>query len=221
MLSSMIQVTTIGVVWSLLWQQPFAEMLPYVVVGLMTWLFFSTFITEAAGGLPQYTHFFLNQYLAVSTVVLAILYRNTVTFLINMILPLVLCIIYVKTFSIIGLLASVLGCALLITFCFISGLGLAIVCTRFRDLIQVVTSSLQILMYATPVLWRSESMPERFRVYLELNPVAIFVSLIRQPLIGEPLAAWAWLAAILYIIAACALTLTLAGRYSRRIVFWL
>jgi len=53
------------------------------------------------------------------------------------------------------------------------GLGI-IVCAltiRYRDLAHLVTFGIQLLMYATPVIYPFSVVPERYRIVLQLNPL--------------------------------------------------
>jgi lipopolysaccharide transport system permease protein len=52
--------------------------------------------------------------------------------------------------------------------------GGIIVCaltTRYRDLIHLITFGVQLLMYATPVIYPVSAVPERYRWVAELNPL--------------------------------------------------
>lgn len=58
------------------------------------------------------------------------------------------------------------------------GLVLGLVCTRFRDITQIVTSLMQMLMFLTPVFWLPENLPGRAR-YVLWNPLAQMLDLLR------------------------------------------
>ena len=71
------------------------------------------------------------------------------------------------------------------------GLALGLVCTRFRDVTQIVTSVMQMLMFLTPVFWLPESLPGRAQ-YILWNPFAQMLDLLRAPLMGGVAAAHNW-----------------------------
>lgn len=62
-------------------------------------------------------------------------------------------------------------------FLFILGLGLLVSSVNlfFRDLERLVTILLSIVFYATPVIYRLDMVPERFRTLLFLNPMTPLV----------------------------------------------
>lgn len=59
----------------------------------------------------------------------------------------------------------------------------------FRDLVQLLNIVLQFGMWLTPILWRAEMIPERYRWVFKLNPVGYVVEGYRDSLFGG---AWIW-----------------------------
>lgn len=59
----------------------------------------------------------------------------------------------------------------------------------FRDLTQLLNIVLQFGMWLTPILWRVEMIPERYRWVFKLNPVGYIVEGYRDSLFGG---AWVW-----------------------------
>lgn len=59
----------------------------------------------------------------------------------------------------------------------------------FRDLVQLLNIVLQFGMWLTPILWRVEMIPERYRWVFKLNPVGYIVEGYRDALFGG---AWVW-----------------------------
>lgn len=69
----------------------------------------------------------------------------------------------------------------------------------FRDVGHVIEPVLQILFYASPVLYLPDILPERYRVFLELNPMYYFLRGFRSALYSSgPLSVidWATLAGL-------------------------
>ena len=50
------------------------------------------------------------------------------------------------------------------------GLIISALTTKYRDLTQLVAFGVQLLMYATPVIYPMSAAPEKYRAILELNP---------------------------------------------------
>ena len=220
MLSSAITISTMGLVWSFLWKQPVAEMLPFVAVGMIVWQLLSGVLTEATSVLAANGHYFLNQYTPASTVLFSLLYRQGVTFLLNILFPIALALAFGMAITP-QVLLVVPGLVLLGLACFWMAFVIAILCTRFRDLIQIVNSVLQVAMFITPVLWKPELLSPAAQHYVVLNPFAVLVAVVRDPLLGRPLPVTYWLAALALAVGGMMLALPFIGRYRRRLIYWL
>ncbi len=218
--SSAISVATIGIVWSYLWQIPVREILPYIAVHLTMWQFIATGANESASALPANTNYFLNQYLSASTILFAQLYRNILTLALNLIFPLLVCLTFGVEFTFYAAM-SLLGFVFLLGWCFWTGYAIAILCTRFRDLVQVVASLFTVLFFVTPILWKPELLPAEAQYYLSLNPFAVLMSVTCDPLLNRPVPASYWLAAFVLSAGGLILILPFIGKYRRRIVYWL
>ncbi|MBV8827827.1 MAG: ABC transporter permease [Hyphomicrobiales bacterium] len=220
MLSSAIYISAIGVVWSQLWHQPPREILPYVAVGMMAWQLISSIINESTTALQTSSNYFLNQYTSTSAIVYAVIYRNTFIFVLNMVFPLLICIALGVQFTAYALL-SILGAVLLIITCIWMAFVVAILCARFRDIVQIVSSVIQIVFFLTPILWKPELLPPESRVIVDWNPFAVLISIVRDPLLGRPVPLKFWLASCLLAFGGLLVTLPFFGRYRRRVVYWL
>jgi ABC-2 type transport system permease protein len=68
--------------------------------------------------------------------------------------------------------------------CFAFGIGLVLglANVRFRDVNYLVGIGLQVLFYATPIVYPLEIVPDEYRRFMELNPIGSFVHSIRQVL---------------------------------------
>jgi ABC-type polysaccharide/polyol phosphate export permease len=220
MLSSAIYITAIGVVWSQLWHQSPQEILPFVAVGMIVWQLISSIFIEATTALQSSSNYFLNQYTSTSAILYAVIYRNLVIFLLNMIFPVLICLGFGIKFTS-NTLMSVVGLVLLLITCIWITLVLAIICARFRDIVQIVSSVVQIIFFLTPVLWKPELLPPSSRIIVDWNPFAILLSIVRDPLIGRPVPAAYWGVACMLAFGGLLLTLPFFGRYRRRVVYWL
>ena len=219
-LSTAIMFTVSAIAWSFLWNIPIREMLPFMAIGMVTWGFVSTLINESTLALVSSSHYFNNQYICASTVLYAVIYRNLITFLLNMIIPLIICIMFTTGFSIYALL-SLPGVLLLVISCSWIAFVVAIVCTRFRDIVQIVGSLLQILFFLTPILWKPEIVSMEVRNLLIYNPFAVLLAIVRDPLLNQPVPLEYWGAAFGFSVVGLLLTLPLIGKFRRRIIYWL
>ena len=68
------------------------------------------------------------------------------------------------------------------------GLGLGVIITsmttRYRDLTVLVGFGVQLLMYASPIIYPLSALPEQWRFWASLNPIASIVELFRYAYLG-------------------------------------
>jgi len=66
------------------------------------------------------------------------------------------------------------------------GLGIIIsaMTTRYRDLTVLVGFSVQLLMYASPIIYPLSTLPEKWQFWVGLNPIAPIVELFRYAYLG-------------------------------------
>jgi ABC-type polysaccharide/polyol phosphate export permease len=95
------------------------------------------------------------------------------------------------------------------------------ICLRFRDLQQLVTTFLQIGMFITPVFWPPESLTgiRRF-IFVELNPLYSMMEVVRAPLMGTPPTQLVYITAGLITIIGWTITLLFFGYFRKRIAYW-
>ncbi len=76
------------------------------------------------------------------------------------------------------------------------GLGLIItsLTTKYRDLVFLLTFGVQLLMYATPVIYPMSSIPDEYRSLLAANPMAPVIEAFRYAFLGVGSFSWSGIA---------------------------
>jgi len=98
-------------------------------------------------------------------------------------------------------------------------LTLGFLAARFRDVPQIASSILQLLMFVTPVFWLPDALPNRARFIL-YNPLAAWLELLRAPLLGRPPLLIHWQVAVIFSAINIAIACIMYIRYRQRIVYW-
>jgi lipopolysaccharide transport system permease protein len=93
-------------------------------------------------------------------------------------------------------------------------------CARFRDILPIVASVMQIAFFMSPVIWMPEQLG-RGQALLPFNPFFDLLEIVRAPLLGTPPAEGIWLGAMLYSIVLWVLAWSLFTRARGRIAFWI
>lgn len=91
-------------------------------------------------------------------------------------------------------MAMVFGSPLLVLMLGALGLGTGIIVssltTKYRDLAFLVTFGIQLAMYATPVVYPLSTVPDKYRTWLELNPMTGIIEAFRSIYLGAGSFSW-------------------------------
>jgi lipopolysaccharide transport system permease protein len=219
-LSVAIFIIAIGVVYSVLFKQPIQEYLPYLATTYVVWLLLAGIVIDSTSAFVQAENFLRQQALPKTTFVLRILVRNFVSFAHNIIvLPFIFLVFGVSPawtwFAALG------GIVLIAIVGFLGGLICAILCTRFRDLPQIIQNFIQVAFFISPVTWQVELLDEQFRYLVNVNPFAAFLRIVSEPLLGRIPDIATYASAGLTIVVLALIAWPLFSRFRQRIVYWL
>lgn len=220
-ISTAIMIACIGFIFGTIFKSPLKEFLPFLTAGLITWGFITTTINDS-------THVFVSAEPMVKqlpmplfTHVLRMVLKNVYIFLHNIVIFPFVCWIIDKEIGLNLLLFAPYLFLLIFNLLWVS-LLLGIVCTRFRDLGQIVASLLQVAFYVTPVIWMPSLMPDRYSKWvLEINPFYQQLELIRCPLLNTIPANSAVIYSLCMCVVGWTLTLVVFNKYRDRIAYWL
>ena len=99
---------------------------------------------------------------------------------------------------------------------------LSLICARYRDLPNLISSIMQVIFYLTPVIWLPNLLPNTYILnFLELNPFYHLLELIRAPLLGQEIKSNSYLYILFLTFFGWSLTLIFYSKYLKRIAYWL
>jgi homopolymeric O-antigen transport system permease protein len=177
----------------------------FVFAALLPWTFFSNAVGASANSLLASAQlvrkvYFPRIFVPTAAVTALLLDLAIATSALLLLIPL-----YGRSWS-----WSALAIPLLMAGVFLAALGvgslLAALAASYRDFRNVVPFLLQVWLFATPVVYSAEIIPERFRWLLWLNPMAGLADGYRSAVLGTPFRFWA-----LVTSASVAAALALAG----------
>jgi ABC-type polysaccharide/polyol phosphate export permease len=219
-LSQAIFIVSIGILYSTLFKQPISTYLPYLAITFTVWSLISGIITDSTTAFVQAESFLRQQAMPKTTFIMRVLLRNFLTFAHNI-------IIIPAVFLYFGISVSwtvLLGLAGLIVISIaggLAGLVCAILCTRFRDLPQIVQNVIQVAFFLSPVTWQPELMGEKGRYFIAFNPFAAFLQLVTEPMLGRVPSLMVYASAGIYLSLLAVIAWALLTRFRQRIVYWL
>lgn len=214
-------ICAVGLIFGTLFKSEMHEFLPYLCAGIIVWSLISTSLSEGCTTFSASEGIILQIKMPIFIHIMRTLWRNIIIFGHNiLIFPIVMLImgkgVGLSVFLVIpGFLLLCLNLAWLM-------LVLAIVCARFRDMTQVVVNVLQVMFYATPIMWMVKVMPDHVsRVFIDLNPLYHFIELVRAPLFGNAPTLMNWMVSVLCLVVGWIVALAFLSKYRWRIAYWL
>ena len=155
----------------------------FVFVGLALWTFFSNAVTLAANSLVGSSHLVAKVYFPRLLIPMASILSGLVDFAISFAFLLVLMVGYgvPPTIQMLTWPLFVLG-----TLVVAAGAGIlfAALIVSYRDFRYVITFVVQLWLYATPVLYTLDIIPNKWRLWYALNPMVGMVIGFRTAILG-------------------------------------
>jgi lipopolysaccharide transport system permease protein len=169
---------------------------PYPVfsfAALLPWTYFNQSLTNASNSLIQGTGIFTKVYFPRLFIPLVPIFSKLVDFAIAFVFLLVLMVYYRVCPS-----WNVLWLPLLILLMMVTSAGLGMwlsaLAIQYRDVRHAIQFAMQALMYAAPVVWPASKVPEAYRLYYGLYPMAGVIEGFRSALLATGPMPWDLLA---------------------------
>lgn len=219
-LSMGVTIVALAIVYSAIFKIELSIYLPLVSVSFIVWGLIASLINEGATVFIESEGYIRSSPLPKSVFIYRMLCRNIIVFSHNLVLIPVVMICF-------GIgpkweMALFIPAVLLIL---MNGLWVAMIlgtlCARFRDLPQIVASGVQIAFFVSPVMWGRSQLNSDQRYYVDFNPFAIFLDLLRKPLLGEVASTTIWVSAIGITVAGFMLAIIFFSRFRARISYYL
>jgi lipopolysaccharide transport system permease protein len=160
----------------------------FYMSGTVIWTYFAACLTKTSETFINNANLFGKVFFPRLAVPVSILISNLVTLAIQFVFFLGFVVFYMLRGAVIHPNRLILLTPVLILIMAGLGLGLGIiissVTTKYRDLRHLVTFGVQLLMYATPVIYPVSSIPRRFQWIIQANPMTTIVETFRCGFLG-------------------------------------
>jgi ABC-type polysaccharide/polyol phosphate export permease len=217
-LSMLIFILAMGVVFSRLFKQKLDEYIPFFTAGFLFWTFISSSIIEAAEIFKSNGGFIKQINLPFSLYVFKHLVRQFICLLHNAVIYILVCLFF-KLNPGLNVLLVFPGFLLLAMNVYWVCFLIAIICARFRDMIPIISSCVQIAFFVTPISWSPKLFDPNSSI-LKLNPLVYLLDVVRSPLLGQIPSMTSWYVDLGVLISGCAFSLFIFSRIRSRIAFW-
>ena len=208
-----------GVVYSQLFNMSINDYIPWLAIGIVLWSLFAVVISEgcdtfiASGGIIKQTA------LPMFTFLGRMVFRNLINFAHQLVIVVVV-IVWFDLWQRANVLGALFGFALSLGNLLWMALIFGIISARFRDVPQIVTAVMQVLMFLTPVFWRPEAITNH-RVVLQANPFFYMLEATRRPMLGEAVQDHTYSALFVMLVVGWGLAFVIFARTRRRVVHYL
>jgi ABC-type polysaccharide/polyol phosphate export permease len=222
-LSSFIMIIALGLVYALLWKVEIREFLPYFCAGYITWILFTTNINESCSAFINSEAIIKSLSLPYLIHILRVIWRNLLVFAHNLVVYAVV-LIFFNIWPGWALLWVPIALLLLSLNVLWIGVVVAVLGARFRDLIQIVASILQVLFFVTPIFWPVDKLneaPAAKFILSDANLAYHLVEIVRAPLSGRDPPSLTVAIMICSAIAGNLLGMMFFNRLRSRIAYWL
>ena len=217
--SLVVQIAAIGVVWGALLKQNPREFVPHITLGLIAWTMLRGVLGDSCQCFVAASRYITQTRRPMSTFVFQLVTRNALIFAHSLVVYLGVAVIFQVAIGPPVLLA-VPGTLLALLAVSWAPLLLGPLGARLRDLNQIAQSLLQVIFFATPVMWDANMLGNRaFIAYL--NPLTHLLALVRDPLLGEIPEAASWYVALGVTVSGWTVAILVFARLRRRIPYWL
>ena len=160
----------------------------FYLSGVVAWRYFADCLTKTSNTFVQNAYIFGKVWFPRLSVPISIVISNLITFAIQFVLFLGFWFYFLFNTSTVHPQTTILLLPLLILQMAALGLGFGIIVssltTKYRDLTQLVGFGVQLWMFATPIVYPTSQIPEKYQWIIALNPMAPIVEAFRYSFLG-------------------------------------
>jgi ABC-2 type transport system permease protein len=216
----------LGILYAGLFDTDLDIQLPYILVGFIVWNFISGCISEGAEVFTSNDGLITHLPAPLSIHLYRLIWRQTLFFLHNLVVYAVMLVVFPQHLHWTDLTVIPAFLLLAVNGAWVA-LLLGIVTTRFRDLLPITQSVVQLAFFMTPIVWiydellnsPNPAIAERARL-AEFNPFLHFLEIVRAPMLGQDQHLRYWIVVLVITVVGWALTMFVLRRYRSRVSYW-
>ena len=174
-LNPLLQILVYTIVFQVILKNPKEIYVVFLCTGLIPWTFFSTAISRAAFTIIENGNIIKKVYFPREILPISVVTSETINFIISTVIILGIVIVNGMGFNIYMLFYPIILLAQYLLTLAISFM-LAGVTVYFRDLQHLIGIVLQLLFYATPIVYSLDGIPANLSWILKLNPMTYIIN---------------------------------------------
>lgn len=174
-LNPLLQLLVYALIFPLILRSTQPYYVVFVCVGLVPWTFFTTAVSQSAWTIIANGNIVKKVYFPREILPISIVTSGMINFLISTLIIVAFCFIYG-----LGLTEYIIFFPLVLLIQYILQLGISFVLSAFtvyfRDLEHFIQIILQVMFYATPIVYAAQDIPTAFQMVMKLNPMAHIIN---------------------------------------------
>lgn len=178
-LNPLLQIAVYAFVFQVVLKSNIPNYAVYLCCGLIPWQFFSSIVNRGAATIIDNGNILKKVYFPREVLPVSLVTSEAVNFLISTII--ILCFV---VFGKIGLSVNILWYFVVLLIQYLVSIGIAFIVSAitvyFRDLLHILGIIMQLLFYATPIVYSVEQVPEKFLWIMKLNPMSYLITSYRD-----------------------------------------
>ena len=173
-LNPLLQICVYALVFPLILKNDQPNYVIFLCVALIPWTFFTSCIQQSASTMLQNGNIIKKVYFPREILPISVVTSGTINFLISTIIIFAFLVIFG-----LGITKYVLYFPIVLIIQYLLQLGISLILSSvtvyLRDLEHLIGVALQLLFYATPIVYAAESIPEDFKFIIEYNPMTYII----------------------------------------------
>mgnify|MGYP006190574187 CR=1 FL=1 len=160
----------------------------FYLAGITAWNYFSDCITKSSIVFTQNTGIFGKVYFPRLIMPLSIVISNLIRFGVQFLLFVFYMIYFTYKGADFGMTSAAFLFPYIVFLMALLGMGLGLIVsamtTKYRDLSFLIGFGVQLMMYATPIIYPLSAAPEKYKYWIELNPMSNLIETFRYGFLG-------------------------------------
>lgn len=173
-ISPLLQIAVYALVFQIILKSDIENYTVYLCCGLIPWQYFSAVVLRGAASIIDNGSIIKKVYFPREILPISVVTSEGVNFLISTVI-----ILGFVIFGGIGLSVNILWYFVIFAIQYIVSIGVAFIVSSlsvyFRDLLHLLGIIIQLLFYATPIVYASSAVPQELQWLIKMNPMAYLI----------------------------------------------
>jgi ABC-type polysaccharide/polyol phosphate export permease len=195
-----------------------AAYFPYLAISFVMWLLIANLINDSCNAFISAEGFIKQIKLPLTVHILRVVWKNLIIFAHNLLIVVAVLLFYRPTVDW-RLLLMPLGVLMIAINGVWVGILFGLLCARFRDIPQIISSLVQMFFFLTPVMWKADTLGT-YLWFAQINPLFHFLEIVREPLIGGRASHLSWAVVLGITVTGYVVALVVFSRFRARIAYW-